>query len=68
MRIEWFGQSAFRLSRERTPALDSLEPPDELLAHVRGAVERPGASEVEAEPLIGSRDEPVVVVLEAPSH
>jgi L-ascorbate metabolism protein UlaG (beta-lactamase superfamily) len=51
----------------QTPAVDFLEPPDEFLARVRGTVRRPGASEVNVDEFIGSRAEPVVVLLQAPS-
>jgi L-ascorbate metabolism protein UlaG (beta-lactamase superfamily) len=51
----------------RTPALDFLEGPEEFLANVRGRVEQVGAHEVEVEDLIGTREEPVVAVLDAPS-
>ena len=50
----------------RTPAVDFLEPPDEFLARAPGRVERIGASELDVEGLIGSREEPVVAVLDAP--
>jgi L-ascorbate metabolism protein UlaG (beta-lactamase superfamily) len=51
----------------RTPAVDFLEPPDEFLAHAPGGVQRPEASEVTVEDFIRSREEPVVLFLQAPS-
>jgi L-ascorbate metabolism protein UlaG (beta-lactamase superfamily) len=71
------GEQAADLARElmprmivpmhfRTPAVDFLERPDEFLQSVTGHTERPGASEIEVEELIGTRTEPVVVVLEPP--
>lgn len=48
----------------RTPALDFLEGPEEFLASASGRVERTGASEIEAESLLGTSEEPVVAVLD----
>jgi L-ascorbate metabolism protein UlaG (beta-lactamase superfamily) len=50
----------------RTPALDFLEGPEEFLDGVSGRVERTGATEIEAERLLGTREEPVVAVLDPP--
>jgi L-ascorbate metabolism protein UlaG (beta-lactamase superfamily) len=50
----------------RTPAVDFLDGPEEFLDSVGGRVERTGASEIEAEQLLGTREEPVVAVLEPP--
>jgi L-ascorbate metabolism protein UlaG (beta-lactamase superfamily) len=51
----------------RTPALDFLEGPEQFLESVSGRVERTGASEIEAESLLGTREEPVVAVLDPPA-
>jgi L-ascorbate metabolism protein UlaG (beta-lactamase superfamily) len=51
----------------RTPAVDFLEPPDDFLAHAPGRIERIGASELDVEGLMASREEPLVAILEAPS-
>jgi L-ascorbate metabolism protein UlaG (beta-lactamase superfamily) len=50
----------------RTPALDFLEPPDRFLETTPGRIERLGTNELEVEGLTGSREEPVVAVLEPP--
>ena len=50
----------------RTPAVDFLAGPEEFLDAVSGRVERTGASEIEADQLLGTRDEPVVAVLDPP--
>ena len=52
----------------RTEAIDFLEPPDEFLANAAGSVERPGASEVQLDRSLGSREQPVVLLLAAPSN
>jgi L-ascorbate metabolism protein UlaG (beta-lactamase superfamily) len=51
----------------RTDAVDFLEPPDRFLDAVKGRVERPGASEVDAGDLMGTADEPTVVMLDPPA-
>jgi L-ascorbate metabolism protein UlaG (beta-lactamase superfamily) len=71
------GEQAGRIARElaprlivpmhyRTPALDFLEPADEFLEGAPGRIERLDTSELEVEPLLGSRDEPVVAVPRPP--
>jgi L-ascorbate metabolism protein UlaG (beta-lactamase superfamily) len=50
----------------RTPAIGFLEGPEEFLDNVNGRVEQAGATEVELDDLLGSREEPVVTVLDAP--
>jgi hypothetical protein len=70
MRLEWFGQSAvFALDGLRICHMGdfgqaALRPEQRRAA---GRLEQPGASEVEVEQLTGSRGEPAVVLLEAPS-
>ena len=50
-----------------TEALDFLEPPDAFLAACDGAeVRRVDGAEVELADLLGSRQEPVIVVLTPP--
>jgi len=51
----------------RTPAVSFLSPADEFLESATGRVERPGASEIDAKDLIGTRKEPVIAVLEPPA-
>ena len=51
----------------RTPWIDFLEGPEEFLDNVSGRVEQIGATEVEVDDLLGTREEPVVAVLDAPS-
>lgn len=51
----------------RTPGgLDFLDPPDAFLEALGAPVERLETSEVEVEPLLGSREEPVVALLAPP--
>ncbi len=50
----------------RTPASGFLDPPDAFLEALGARVERLETSEVEVEPLLGSRDEPVVALLAPP--
>jgi L-ascorbate metabolism protein UlaG (beta-lactamase superfamily) len=51
----------------RTPGgLDFLDPPDAFLEALGARVEELGTSEAEIEPLLGSRDEPVVALLAPP--
>jgi L-ascorbate metabolism protein UlaG (beta-lactamase superfamily) len=51
----------------RTPAIGFLDPPDAFLDAFGARVERLETSEVEVEPLLGSRDDPVVALLAAPT-
>jgi L-ascorbate metabolism protein UlaG (beta-lactamase superfamily) len=52
----------------RTPnGLEFLDPPDAFLEALGARVERVEASEAEVESLLGSRDEPVVALLAAPT-
>ena len=71
------GRLAARVARElaprlivpmhfRTAAIDFLEPPDAFLDEALAAVQRPQTSEVEVEPLLGSREDPVVALLDPP--
>jgi L-ascorbate metabolism protein UlaG (beta-lactamase superfamily) len=46
----------------RTPAIGFLEPPDAFLDALGAQVERLESSEAEVEPLLGSREEPVVAL------
>jgi L-ascorbate metabolism protein UlaG (beta-lactamase superfamily) len=46
----------------RTEALSFLDPPDAFLTALGARVERLGDSEFEVEPLLGTRDEPVVAL------
>jgi L-ascorbate metabolism protein UlaG (beta-lactamase superfamily) len=50
----------------RTEAVNFLEPPDAFLEALGTRVERPAESEAELEPLLGTREEPVVLLLPAP--
>jgi L-ascorbate metabolism protein UlaG (beta-lactamase superfamily) len=50
----------------RTPALNFLDPPDAFLEALGAPVERLAGSEAEAEPLLGTRDDPVVALLAPP--
>jgi L-ascorbate metabolism protein UlaG (beta-lactamase superfamily) len=50
----------------RTPAIGFLDPPDAFIEALGARVERLESSEVEAEPLLGSREEPVVAMLAPP--
>ncbi len=50
----------------RTPAIGFLDPPDAFLDALGATVERPDESEVEVEPLLGTPDAPIVVLLRAP--
>jgi L-ascorbate metabolism protein UlaG (beta-lactamase superfamily) len=50
----------------RTPAIGFLDPPDAFLDALGARVERLESSEAEVEPLLGSREEPVVALLEPP--
>jgi len=51
----------------RTPdGLDFLDPPDQFLDALGARVERLETSDAEVEPLLGSRDEPVVALLAPP--
>lgn len=50
----------------RTAALNFLEPIDAFEDAFSGGCLRPGSSEVELEPLLGSREEPAAIVLEPP--
>ncbi|HEX4325056.1 MAG TPA: MBL fold metallo-hydrolase [Gaiellaceae bacterium] len=53
----------------RTPGgLDFLDPPDAFLEALGTPVERLETSELDVEPLLGSRDEPVVALLAPPLH
>jgi L-ascorbate metabolism protein UlaG (beta-lactamase superfamily) len=71
------GREAARLVRELAPRLivpmhfetaatDFLEAPDAFLDEAVGTVARLEGSEVEVEPLLGSREDPVVALLDAP--
>ena len=51
----------------RTEAINFLDPPDAFLDALGARVERVAAAEVEVEPLLGSREEPVVVLLAPPT-
>jgi L-ascorbate metabolism protein UlaG (beta-lactamase superfamily) len=72
------GEGAAGLTRElrprlavpmhfRTPHAGFLGPPDEFLERATGRVTRAGSAEVEVEELLGTREEPVIVLLEPPS-
>lgn len=50
----------------RTPAIGFLDPPDAFLQALGARVERLESSETEVEPLLGSREEPVVALLAPP--
>jgi L-ascorbate metabolism protein UlaG (beta-lactamase superfamily) len=50
----------------RTPAIGFLDPPDAFLDALGARVERLETSEADVEPLLGSRDDPVVALLAAP--
>jgi L-ascorbate metabolism protein UlaG (beta-lactamase superfamily) len=50
----------------RTPAIDFLDPPDEFLDALGARVERLETSEADVEPLLGTREEPVVALLAPP--
>ena len=50
----------------RTPAIAFLDPPDAFLAALGARVEQLETSEAELEPLLGSREEPVVALLAPP--
>lgn len=50
----------------RTAALNFLEPLDAFEAAFSGSCLRPGSSEAELEPLLGSREQPAAVVFEPP--
>jgi L-ascorbate metabolism protein UlaG (beta-lactamase superfamily) len=50
----------------RTPLVNFLEPPDEFLDALGARVERAETSEVVAEELLGSRDDPTVLLLAPP--
>ena len=50
----------------RVGALDFLEPPDAFLEALGARVERLDANEAEVEPLLGTRDAPVVALLAPP--
>jgi L-ascorbate metabolism protein UlaG (beta-lactamase superfamily) len=50
----------------RTPAVDFLDPPDAFLEALGARVETAAASEVEVADVVGSADEPTVVLLAAP--
>jgi L-ascorbate metabolism protein UlaG (beta-lactamase superfamily) len=49
-----------------TPMADFLGGPEEFLDRVSGRVERPGGPEVEVGELLGTREEPVVALLDPP--
>jgi L-ascorbate metabolism protein UlaG (beta-lactamase superfamily) len=51
----------------RTPAIGFLDPPDAVLDALGARVERLETSEAEVEPLLGTRDEPVVALLAPPT-
>jgi len=51
----------------RTDAIDFLDPPDAFLDAVNGDVQRRQSNEFDPEELLGSREQPTVVVLEPPS-
>jgi L-ascorbate metabolism protein UlaG (beta-lactamase superfamily) len=50
----------------RTPAIGFLDPPDAFLDAMGAHVERLEGSETEVEPLLGSREQPVVALLAPP--
>jgi L-ascorbate metabolism protein UlaG (beta-lactamase superfamily) len=50
----------------RTPAIGFLDPPDAFLDALAATVERLPESDAELEPLLGSREEPVVALLAPP--
>ena len=50
----------------RTEAIGFLDPPDAFLEALGARVERTATSEAEVDPLVGSRDDPVVVLLQPP--
>lgn len=50
----------------RTPAIGFLDPPDAFLQAMGARVERLETSEADVEPLLGSREDPVVALLTAP--
>jgi L-ascorbate metabolism protein UlaG (beta-lactamase superfamily) len=50
----------------RTPLVNFLDPPDEFLDALGARVERTGTSELDAEELLGSRDDPTVALLSPP--
>jgi L-ascorbate metabolism protein UlaG (beta-lactamase superfamily) len=50
----------------RTPAIDFLDPPDAFLEALGAPVEHADSSEIEVEPLLGTHDEPRVVLLAPP--
>jgi L-ascorbate metabolism protein UlaG (beta-lactamase superfamily) len=50
----------------RTEAVNFLDPPDEFVAALGARVERLDESELEAEPLLGTAEEPTVVLLAPP--
>lgn len=52
----------------RSEAVNFLEPPDEFLDAYGARVERLEESEAEVEPLLGSREDPAVVLLAPPLH
>jgi L-ascorbate metabolism protein UlaG (beta-lactamase superfamily) len=51
----------------RTPAIGFLDPPDPFLEAMGARVERLESSEAELEPLLGSREDPVVALLAPPA-
>jgi len=51
----------------RTPAIGFLDPPDAFIEALGARVERLETSEAEVEPLLGSREEPVVALLAPPT-
>jgi L-ascorbate metabolism protein UlaG (beta-lactamase superfamily) len=51
----------------RTDAISFLEPPDAFLSALGARVEHLSASEFDVEPLLGTREEPVVALAAAPS-
>jgi L-ascorbate metabolism protein UlaG (beta-lactamase superfamily) len=51
----------------RTPAIGFLEPPDAFLEACSADVEQLETSEAEVEPLLGTRDDPVVALLAPPT-
>jgi L-ascorbate metabolism protein UlaG (beta-lactamase superfamily) len=52
----------------RTPAISFLEEPDAFLAALGARVERLEANEAEVEPLLGTREAPVVALLAPPAR
>jgi L-ascorbate metabolism protein UlaG (beta-lactamase superfamily) len=50
----------------RTPAINFLEPPDALLDALGARVERLEQNVLDVEPLLGTKDEPIVALLSAP--